>query len=339
MGAVFPTRLVVDLPNWVGDQVMTVPAVHRLVQANAGGETTLHVRPPMLRFFELIFPGARVAASHPKEFPVLVAYRLCRDGGRFELGITLRHAYRAKIMLRVAARRTLGSGGEGALMLLSERYTVDRGRHQVFDADPLLDALELDPVEPQWRACVPPSLIDEGSRELERLGVPFDLAIGLAPAAAWGESKRWPADRYGELTRRLLDRGLRPVVVIGPGEEELAAALCSSSGVDLPVIGAELDVAGLAGVLARLAVLVCNDSGPMHVAAMVGTPVVALFGPTDPQRTGPLGDRHVVVSLKLECAPCGEPVCPLGHTACLRDLEVETVERKVLEIVEGGPRS
>jgi heptosyltransferase-2 len=334
MGAVFPTRLVVDLPNWVGDQVMTVPAVHRLVVANAGGETTLHLRPPVERLFRLLFPGARVAASRPKEFPFAVAHRLCRHGGRFEIGVTLRHAYRAKIMLRVAARRTLGSGGSGARMLLSERFAVDRSRHQIFDADPLLELLELEGVDPAWIPSLPEALSEEGGRELERLGLPVDRAIGLAPAAAWGDSKRWPADRFGELSRRLSDRGLRPVVVIGPGEEEVAEAACSALARELPVLGAELDVAGLAGVLSRLALLVCNDSGPMHVAAMVGTPAVALFGPTDPMRTRPLGERHVVVSRQLDCAPCGERVCPLGHTACLSDLGIEVVERSVLEILE-----
>jgi heptosyltransferase-2 len=333
MGAVFPTRMVVDLPNWVGDHVMAMPAVHRFVSANEGGETTLHVRPQTLRLFQLIFPETRVAASNPKAFSFVVAHRLCRVGGRYELGITLRHASRAKIMLRLAARRAIGSEGRGAAVLLSERYAVDRTRHQVFDADPLLDALDLEGADPRWRALVPSSLIDEGIRECERHGVPARGAVGLAPASL-SESKRWPTDHYGELGRRLLERGIRPVVVIGPGEEEVAAAVCSAAGAELPVVGTELDVAGLGGVIARLAVLVCNDTGPMHVAAMVDTPVVALFGATDPHRTGPLGYGHVVVSRQLECAPCDEPECPLGHTACLHDLEVGSVEKHVVEIVE-----
>jgi heptosyltransferase-2 len=333
MGAVFPARLVVDLPNWVGDQVMALTAVHRLVNANRDGGTTLHVRPPVRRMFELLFPAASTLASRVKESPFLVARRLCRSGGRFDVGVTLRHAYRAKILIRLAARRSLGSGGEGARMLLSEWYPVDRGRHQVFDADPIMNALELDGTDQPWRPPVPPVLIEEAIGVLRAAGAPVDGGVGFAPAAAWGESKRWPAANYGQLVRRLRRLDLQPVVVIGPGEEELAHAVRSASGGDLPVVGAALDVAGLAGVLERLDALVCNDSGPMHLAAMVGTPVVALFGPTEPQRTGPLGDGHVVLSRRLDCAPCGERVCPLGHTECLHGLGVDEVERAVLELV------
>ena len=114
MGAVFPTRLVVDLPNWVGDQVMAMSAVHRLVHANRDGSTTLHVRPPVQRMFEILFPTARTVASRLGASPFMVARRLCRDGGRFDVGVTLRHAYRAKIFIRLAARdaRCEPGGGE-----------------------------------------------------------------------------------------------------------------------------------------------------------------------------------------------------------------------------------
>lgn len=329
----FPSRMVVDLPNWVGDQVMALPAVRRLVDGNCDGATTLHARPEARRFLEALFPGTRVVASPRKAFPVATARHLCIGAGRFDVGVTLRHASRAKICLWLAARRSLGSGNRGGRFLLSERFEVDRRRHQVFDADPILHGLGLDGVDPSWRPAMPLDLVEEGARLLRQSGVRMEGAVGLAPAAVWGEAKRWPAARFGALARRLCGRGLEAVVVIGPGEQVVGREVCEAAGCELPVVGADSDVAGLAGVLARLSVLVGNDSGPMHVAAAVGTPAVALFGPTDPARTGPLGDRHVVLRQQIDCAPCGHRRCPLGHTACLHDLSVETVERTVMQFI------
>jgi len=328
-----PSRLIVDLPNWVGDQVMALPTVHRLVEANALGDTTLHARPEARRFLTGLFPDARVISSPRKASPVLSARRLCRDGGRFDLGVTLRNASRAKICLWLAARRALGSGGDGARLLLTRGYSVDRRRHQVHDADPILEGLGLRGVDPRWKPRLPLEIVEEGARALRQAGVSREGAVGVAPTTALGEARRWPAAHYGELARTILARGLEVVVLIGPGEEDIANAVRDTAGTELPVVGGDLDVAGLAGALARLSVLVGNDSGPIHLAATVGTPGIAIFGPTDPRRTGPLSDHHVVLRSDLACAPCGELHCPLGHTACLEEIDVATVEAKVLETV------
>jgi ADP-heptose:LPS heptosyltransferase len=102
----------------------------------------------------------------------------------------------------------------------------------------------------------------------------------------------------------------------------------------LPAVGTDVDVAGLSGVLVHLAVLVGNDSGPAQLAVMVGVPVVALFGPTNPVRTGPRGGGNVVVSRRLRCAPCLQPRCPLVHSDCLAGLAVAEVEEAVLQVLE-----
>jgi heptosyltransferase-2 len=332
-GVRLPGRLLVDLPNWVGDQVMAMPAVRRLEEANRGGETVLHCRPPVRRLFELLFPTAAIAASARRSFPFTTARRLCRGGGRFDVGITFRHASRAKLLLRVAARHTLGSAGGGAEVLLSRTFEVDRRRHQLFDADPILSELGLPGVDPEWRPELPRRLQQEGEQQLRRLGLGGEKLVGLAPAAAWGASKQWPAARFGRLATELLQHGLQPVLLIGPGEDDVALEVCTAAGAKLPVVGADVDVAGLAGAMVHLAAAVCNDSGPMHLGAMIGVRIVALFGPTDPVRTAPIGSAHRVISRALECAPCLEPLCPLEHNACLHELEPRTVTEAVLQVV------
>jgi len=329
----FPCRLVVDLPNWVGDHVMAQPAIRRLLDANSEGETTIHTRPSLQRFCRMIFPDARVVASPPKSMPIGGALRICGVGGRFDVGVTLRHAARAKILLWLAARHTLGSSGGSALLMIDQRYPVDRFRHQVFDAEPILLALGAEGIDPTWRPELPDELVEEGRLELVNAGLLGQRVVALAPGGAWGVSKRWPLERFGALAVRLHAAGVRPVVVIGSGEEDLAAAVRKAAGLDIPIVGLPLDVAGLVGVLAHLSALVGNDSGPAHLAAMVGIPTVTLFGPTDPSRTAPLGERHQVIRLKLDCAPCNEPQCPLGHDACMTELKVATVFDAVRQVV------
>jgi ADP-heptose:LPS heptosyltransferase len=293
--------MLVDLPNWVGDQMMAMPALNRLVEGNRGGETVLHTRPSLVRLLSTVFPGTRVIASPRKASPFSSAVRIRGSGRRFEIGITLRNAARGKILIRLSSRWCVGSRGEGALLLLSTSCGTDRSRHQVHDADSALAVLGLEAADPFWRPDLTDGLEAEGEAALRNVGVDGGRAVGLAPSTARGDAKRWPARRYGELAARLRVRGYEPVVVIGPGEEEAADELCRAARYECPVIGRNTDVAGLAAVAAGLRLLVGNDSGPMQLAACVGTPVVALFGPTDPNRTAPLGSRHRVVSPPPGC--------------------------------------
>jgi lipopolysaccharide heptosyltransferase II len=324
----------VDLPNWVGDQMMAMPAVQRLVEGNRGGETVLHTRPPMARFLASVFPEASVAASPRKSSPFVSARLARRKVGRFEIAVTLRNAARAKILVRLCSRWSAGSRGEGALVLLSARRAVDRNRHQVHDADPILAALGLPAANPAWRPTLPAVLEDEGEAILRTANVDLKRAIGLAPTTARGQTKRWPAERFGELAVRLVARGHDVVVVIGPGEKAVADQLCAAVGSELPVVGSDTDVAGLAAVTARLRALVCNDSGPMQVAACCGTPVVAIFGPSEVSRTGPRGARHRVISRSLECSPCTAPECPLDHHNCMGGVSVDEIEAATLDLLE-----
>jgi heptosyltransferase-2 len=323
--------MLVDLPNWVGDQVMAIPAVQRLVEANRDGETVLHTRPSMRKFLAGLFPTTIVVASPLKASPFTSVRAACAEGGRFEVGVTLRNSARAKILVRLGARWTAGSNGEGAGVLLSAPRAVDRSRHQVFDPDSILDALGLPGINLEWRPRLPNDMAAIGDIVLAGLELGRGPVVGLAPTTARGNAKRWPADRFGELARRLIGRGLQPLVVVGPGEEEISGELASTAGHGLPVAGPGLDVAGLAGLIACLGVLVGNDSGPMHLATCFGTPTVAIFGPSDPRRTAPIGKRDVVLHRAEACAPCTDPSCRLGHHECMQSISVDEVEAVVLE--------
>ncbi len=213
------------------------------------------------------------------------------------------------------------------------------GRHQVEDYRELLTALAI-PHPKSWtpRLEVTAELQRRGRSLLERarLTATGGPVIGLFPGAEFGPSKRWPWRRFAELGRLLRrhDPNSHQVILAGPKEVWMGVRIHEETGKIHPVVGPDLDLAELAAVLSQLDLLITNDSGPMHLAAALGVPCVALFGPTDPQRTRPSGTRHQILYTDRWCSPCFRRRCPLIHHRCLRDIGVEGVLAKCQEILE-----
>ena len=167
-------------------------------------------------------------------------------------------------------------------------------------------------------------------RALKDLDIPDGKPlIGMNPGATYGLAKCWPPDRFGELGKRLADKWQAKVLLFGKVEErpivyEVLRHL-GAKGIDLT---GKTGLLQLAAVLERCSLLVTNDTGTMHIATAVGTPVVALFGPTPRLRTGPWGEGHVVVSKDAPCSPCWKRVCPTDHR-CMEGITVEEVEEAV----------
>ena len=311
---------------------MALPATDRLFRANHGGKTTLHVRHPTADLVSAIFPGVEVICSAHRENPFRTVLRILRSGRRADIGLTMRNACGAKVVLRLVSRWSAGTASQGGPSLLSWTYEPEFGRHQIHDADPALSRLGLKDADGTWRATLPEPLIALGRRILQEAGVgPNSRPVGLAPGVAMGGSaKQWPGGHFGRLASLLKDGGFEPVVVIGPGETDVAQRVTEASGLDLPVVAERLDAAGLAAVLSGLSALVGNDSGPVHLASALGVAAIALFGPTDERRTAPMKPEGFVLGRRMECAPCDQSSCPLVHQSCLRDLEPVAVFEAVV---------
>ncbi|MER9546623.1 lipopolysaccharide heptosyltransferase II [Mesorhizobium sp. M0437] len=166
-----------------------------------------------------------------------------------------------------------------------------------------------------------------------RFGLTAGKFVALMPGAEFGPAKRWPSEHYAGLAREMMAKGFgvalfgskndagvtAEIAALAPGAVDLAGQTRLEDAIDL--IAA-----------ARLAV--SNDSGLMHVAAAVGTPVVAIYGSTSPQNTPPLAERRELVWLGLSCSPCHKKICPLGHLNCLKTLEVERVVAAAERLLE-----
>lgn len=164
---------------------------------------------------------------------------------------------------------------------------------------------------------------------------PGDYAV-LVPGARW-KAKRWPAERFGKLASLL---PLKSVIVGAGGDSEVAAAVVAHSGGKAVSMVGETSLRELAAVIRNASFVVSNDSGPMHIAAALGVPVFAVFGPTSPLRTGPYGGIHTVIREELPCAPCyRRGGCK--DMKCLESITVERVYRAIVEKMDSlsrGPR-
>jgi heptosyltransferase-2 len=333
--AALSARTLVVAPNWVGDLVMAEPVFAALA---ASGRDLVVLARPGLRPLAALLPGVTAVVERAAADGETVA-RLAAAG--CAEAVVLPNSFRsAWLPARAGIARRFGYRGDLRGPLLAPALPRPaRRRPQVEDYRELLAAMGVPPPD-DWvpRLALPAGLVEGGRERLARarIEVGREPIVGLFPGAEWGPSKRWPMARFAEVARELRKRrpALAEIVVAGPKEVWLAVRVHEESGRIHPVIGPDLDLAGLAGVLSHLDVLVTNDSGPMHLAAALGVPCVALFGPTDRRRTAPAGEGHRVLSLDLWCSPCFRRRCPLLHHRCLRGIDAGTVADAALALLD-----
>ncbi|MBI2447742.1 MAG: lipopolysaccharide heptosyltransferase II [Candidatus Omnitrophica bacterium] len=160
--------------------------------------------------------------------------------------------------------------------------------------------------------------------------------IGLNPGARFGPAKRWLAERFVELGNRLTLKFNASIILFGGPEEKefvsgIAAGIKTQQGEVLNMAGST-SLGQLAGLIERCNVFITNDTGPMHIAYGVRTPVVAIFGSTDPNRTGPPGDSHKIVRKDVPCSPCFKRVCPYDME-CMKAITVDDVMDAVETVI------
>jgi len=326
-----PPRLVIA-PNWIGDAVMSLPVVKALERDDPGRRLAVLARPGPAAIYRAEGSAGDVLVTTGLPTALRAAAR-----GRFGEAWLLPNSFRAALLPFLAGiPERIGYATDGRAAFLTRGLPPPpRTSHQLRDYDALLESRSVAPDLAPPRLPVPPEAADMAAFALARAGLPPNRPLVLlAPGAAFGWTKRWPAEQFGGLGRLLLEGGLLCAVVIGPGEEPLAERARVAAGGYLPALGADLDPMGVAALAARALVLVANDSGPMHLAAAVGTPVVAMFGPTDPGRTGPSGVPSAVLDRYVFCSPCYRKECPYRHE-CMREIELEDVYAAVRRLAAG----
>jgi heptosyltransferase-2 len=322
-------RLLIRAPNWIGDAALSLPAV-RDVRRN--------------------FPEARIevlARGWVKELyaavPEVDAVREAAGlretarslAGAFDAAILLTNSFRTALEVYAAGiPQRWGYASDGRGPLLTRRARVPRsvrGKSEVYYYRAMLAGIGLATSNAPDTSLVP--LPDWSERGRALLGDDGARWVGLNPGASFGPAKRWIPERYAAVGELLARRtGARVAVLGAAAERPLAQKLAQGMSSKPRVLCGETSLGDLVGVLGRLALLVTNDSGPMHLAAAQGVPLVALFGPTDWRETAPLGERLRLLREPVFCAPCKLRECPIDHR-CMRKLTVERVAQAAQELL------
>ncbi|ODS56427.1 MAG: lipopolysaccharide heptosyltransferase II [Acidobacteria bacterium SCN 69-37] len=330
--AVVPARMVVRPPNWLGDAVMALPALAAVRQHFADAHLTVAAVPAVAALFRedtdvrpddvIDLPGARRDQV-----------RLLADG-HFDLGLLLPNSWRSAWQFRragIAERWGYRASGRGLLLTRAVRrprglvHQADYYRHLVREL-----GIACDEAGPRLAPR------EASLREADRLLARGDSAraarlVGIAPGAAYGQAKQWPPDRVAAVVARLVATREAACVLVGAGHDRdagraveswLRAHAPAASGRVVNLIG-QTSLRALTGVLSRTDAVLANDSGAMHLAAALGRPVVAVFGPTDDRVTRPIGDHHVLTA-SVFCRPCMLRDCPIDHR-CMTRIGVDAV--------------
>ena len=176
---------------------------------------------------------------------------------------------------------------------------------------------------------IPPRLcvdLDSQAAFLGRYRLATDKpVIGFCPGAEFGDAKKWPEAHYGALAKQLIDQGYRIWIFGSPADQATGETIVSIAGHDCINLAGKTSILEAIDLLAICQTVVSNDSGLMHIAAAVGTRVVAIYGSTSPGFTPPISEEAHIVSRSLDCSPCFKRTCPLGHKDCLNKLMPEQV--------------
>ncbi|MBF0292044.1 MAG: lipopolysaccharide heptosyltransferase II [Nitrospinae bacterium] len=186
------------------------------------------------------------------------------------------------------------------------------------------------PVTPEYFLSVSDEMANSVNERLKKAGFSSDHPLVLLHPGARVMVKRWPADRMGELARWLVDEKGAAVFLAGaPADEDEIRKIRKASGYALPYF-TDLNMGELIALIKRSAMIVCNDSGPMHIAGVLNIPTVALFGPSDPHVWAPVGEKKVVLTCApMECMPCDQKHCPYEGNHCMTRISVDEVKREV----------
>jgi len=258
--------------------------------------------------------------------------------GRYDWSILLPNSWKSALT-PFAARipRRTGWLGEFRYALLNDTQRLDKKRftmtvqHFVVLAD-LANARELPEIQPP-RLDVKMVNIQQAMSDLSLVKQARRPVLGLCPGAEFGPAKRWPAEYFAELAKSYSENGWDIWLFGSKKDHEICQSINQMARDCCIDLSGRTSLAQAVDLMAFTEAVVSNDSGLMHVAAALNKPLVAIYGSSDPGFTPPLNQKHSIVSRKLECSPCFQRECPLGHLDCLKGLAVTQVNDALEKLV------
>lgn len=332
-------RLLIVLPNWVGDVALATPALRAIREHYKDSHIAYLMRPYVrdvldpCNWCDATYFWSQSKNKAGRQHAFLKLAKTLKEE-KFQAAMLLSNSFRAALIARLAKiPHRVGYTRDGRSMLLTVKMMPDRMEGKYIPA-PMVKYYG---AMARYLGCT----VDEARLELpvrseDRVAAdsllawykigPQDRFAAINPGAAFGSAKCWPAERFAEVAGRLHKQtGMRSFVVYGPGEEQIASRIAQYAQGDVAAVPSQMVSLGvLKGILQRCEILVTNDTGPRHLARALGKPVVTVFGSTDPRWTEMHYPQERKVQVQVPCGPCMLKRCPLDHR-CMQLVTAEMV--------------
>ena len=326
-----PFRILIRSSNWLGDSVISMPAVRAIKAGRPDAHITILAPEKIAAVWKLVPEVDEVVGLTTRS--LFATVKLIRSRKVFDVAILFPNSLRAALEVWLAGvPRRIGYRGHHRSWLLnqkiSERPRKGPVEHQVLRF--LQIARELGgPFEPPpVRMFLPRAKANGASAK-----------IGLCPGAEYGPAKRWLPERFAEVATTISNKEAVQWILFGTStDSEIGATIETAIGANCTNRIGQTTLDQLIAELSECALLLTNDTGTMHLATVIGVPVVAVFGSTEPRLTGPLGTGHRIIRHQVECSPCFLRECPIDFR-CMKTVTVEEVTRAVLSMLEMWQRT
>ncbi|EQB35631.1 ADP-heptose--LPS heptosyltransferase [Sulfurimonas hongkongensis] len=320
-------RILIILPNWLGDAIMATPAIELLAKYYHNPKFTFvgsHVSIEALKHHPLC---ERAIVDETKKAPnrFLATYKLARELGEFHLAISFRNQLHATLLLRFSKTVTcISRRSWHSMFLLSHTPNIKTNQHLVkqYAKLAMCDVDSWDGEALKLKLYIEPKLFDKPT-------------LGINAGATYGSAKRWYPKRFAEVAREFSDR-YDIIIFGGPNEvdvaNEIESYLKSFNINNYKNLAGKTDIKELCANIAGCSLFVTNDSGPMHAAAAYQVPTVAIFGPTRHKETSQwMNEKNSLIRHEMECSPCMKRECPLKHHECMKSI----TSLEVIETIKG----
>ena len=314
-------RILIILPNWLGDAIMATPAIELLVKHYPDAQ--------------LIFVGSYVSIEAIKHHPntqeaivdetkkassrLLATYKFAKQLGKFDMAISFRNQIHASLLLRFTDTViTIARNSWHSKLLLSHTPTINTQQHLVKQYAQLAMVNTNN-----FNGEIPPLKLYISAKKFEK------PTLGINAGATYGSAKRWYPERFAEVAAHFKEQ-LDIIIFGGPNEVEMAQDIqnhLEKLGVtNFTNLAGKTTIEELCATIGGCSLFITNDSGPMHVAAAYQVPTVAIFGPTRYKETSQwMNEKSIIVRHEMECSPCMKRECPLKHHECMTTITASEV--------------
>ena len=308
-------KLLIEVPTWLGDCVMTTPAIENIIKTYPEVQITIFGAFVSTAIFEehpnvqkIVLDKSKKSSSRLKWI-----YNKAKELGEFDATLTFRRTLFSRLFIWFTKAKTKG---------YYRRYTKETIHQAIRYNDFVNKTFKL----------------DTKTQDLKIYFEPFSYekpTLGINPGASYGSAKRWYPEKFAKVASELSKR-YNIVIFGGPAEVDMAndiEAELKKSNVPCENIAGKTSIKELCQKIGGLNLFITGDSGPMHVAAAFKVPTVAIFGPTKDKETSQwMNPQGVIVKKEMECSPCMKRTCPLKHHECMKLIEAEDVLAKVNSI-------